>query len=550
MMDSTTPPRDHFRIEGALRSARFATALVILGVALRVWAWAGNPTLSLDEILLSRNILGLTSTELVTQPLKLDQVAPRGFLLIEKAAVDVLGGNELALRLFPFLCGVAGVFLFRRLAERTLDGLAAPFALALFAIGVPFIKYGAEVKQYSVDVTATVLLLVLALDLRRPNVSTRRLALIGAIGFVVIWFSQASVLVMGGIGAALALQWLLSRDRPTGRALLITIPLWAVASAVAIIAGLRSMTPTTREFMDDFWRGGFVPFPLGLATGRWFWNQTLSLFTDPTLLHYGWPVVFAVAMLIGFVALWRSRRHVALLLLGPMLAAIAAALAHQYPFRGRLMLYLVPIVVLAIAAGTELVRRSASRLHPALGGAAMAALLVAPAIAIVDPLPPYELEHHRTVLAYLQKNRRPGDVVYVFPLSRIGVLFYGPRYGLQPSDWTTAACDRNDTRVFVRDVDRYRGTARLWVLTSATPAYRTARLAVRGYLSTIGVRRDSLSLPSITGGATLDLFDLSDPVRLESASADAFPVQPMPTNPRPGCRPWVRPSPIDSFPRM
>jgi hypothetical protein len=550
MTESAAPSRDHARLEGALRSARLATILVMLGVALRVWAWAGNPALSLDEILLSRNILGLTSRELVTQPLKLDQVAPRGFLLVEKAAVDVLGGNELALRLFPFLCGVAGVFLFRRLAERTLDGLAVPFALALFAIGVPFIKYGAEVKQYSVDVTATVLLLVLALGLRTPNVSTRRLVLIGAAGFVIIWFSQASVLVMGGIGVALALQWLLTRDRPTGRALLITIPLWAAASAVAIIAGLRSMTPTTREFMDDFWRGGFVPFPLGLSTVRWFWNQTLSLFTDVTLLHYRWPVVFTVAMVLGFVAVWRSRRDVALLLFGPLVAAIAAALAHQYPFRGRLMLYLVPIVLLAIAAGTELVRRSVSRLHPALGGAAMAALLVAPAIAIVDPLPPYELEHHRAVLAYLQKNRRPGDVVYVFPLSRIGMLFYGPRYGLQPSDWTTAACDRNDTRAFVRDVDRYRGTARLWVLTSATPAFRTARLALRGYLSTIGVKRDSLSLPSIAGGVTLDLFDLSDPVRLESASADAFPVQPMPTNPRPGCRPWVRPSPIDSFPRM
>jgi hypothetical protein len=543
-------PASTVRIETALRSTRFATLLVSLGVALRVWAYAGNPSLALDEILLSRNILGLTSGELATQPLKLDQVAPRGFLLVEKAAVEALGGNELALRLFPFLCGVAAVFLFRRLAERALDGLAAPFALALFAIGVPLIKYGAEVKQYSVDATATVLLLVLALELRRPNVSTQRLLLIGAVGFAVIWFSQASVLVMGGIGVALALQWLLARDRATARALFITMPLWAAASIIAVVAGLRSMTLATREFMDDFWRGGFAPFPVGLATVRWFGNQILSLFTDPTLLHYRWPVLFTVVTVIGFAALWRSRRDIALLLLGPMLAAIAAAIAHQYPFRGRLMLYLVPIVLVAIAAGAELVRRSLSRLHPALGLAALAALLVAPGIAIANPLPPYELEHHRAVLAYLQQHRQPGDVVYVFPLSRIGVLFYGPRYGLQPADWTTAACDRNETRTFVRDVDRYRGTARLWVLSSASPPFRTARAAVRGYLATIGVKRDSLSLGAITGGASLDLFDLSDPARLQTTTAEAFRVEQMPTNPRPGCRPWVRPSPIDSFPRM
>jgi len=257
------------------------------------------------------------------------------------------------------------------------------------------------------------------------------------------------------------------------------------------------------------------------------------------------PVVFTLTMLAGFVALWRWRREVALLLLGPVVAAMAAAAAHQYPFRGRLILYLMPIVVLAVAAGAELVRRTASRLHPSVGGAAMAALFVVPVLAF--DFPPYEIEHTRDVLRYLQQHRKPGDVVYVFPLSRIGMLFYGPRYGLQPTEWTTAACDRNDTRAYLRDVDRYRGTARLWVLTSFVPPFRSARSAVRRYLTTVGVKRDSLSLRSIRGEATLELFDLSDATRLQAATAERFPVDPMPTDPRPGCRPFARPTPLDSF---
>jgi predicted branched-subunit amino acid permease len=525
------------------------TGLVVLGVALRVWAYAGNPSLFLDEILLSRNILGLTMTELATQPLKLDQVAPRGFLVVEKATVLAFGGSELALRLFPFLCGVAAVFLFRRLATRTLEGTAAPIALALFAIGVPFIKYGAEVKQYSIDAAATVLLLVLVLDLRRPDVTARRLVLVGLVGFVVIWFSQASVIVMGGIGIALGVQWLMSRDRSTGRALLITMPMWAAASLVAIVAGLRSMTPATHEFMDDFWRTGFAPLPLhAFSTVRWLWSQTQSFFTDQNLLHYRWPLAFIVVALLGFIESWRRRRDVALLLLGPIVAATAAAVAQQYPLRGRLMIYLVPIALLAVGAGAGWLQHELRRVHPALGWAAIAGLFVTPVIAIADPLPPYEIENHRTVLRYLQQHRQPGDAVYVFPLSRVGMLYYGPRYGLEPNAWTTAVCDRNDTRSYIRDVDRYRGTPRLWVLTSASRPYRSARAAVRGYLSTIGVKRDSVVIRSIDGTGSLDLFDLSEPGRLRSATADAFPVQPMPTDPRPGCRPWARPSPIDSFP--
>lgn len=139
--------------------------LVGLGVAVRVWAYAGNASFWLDEILLARNIVGLRLKELLTRPLRLDQVAPRGFLLVEKLAVLGLGGSQLALRLFPFLCAVAGVFLFRRLAERALEGLAVPFALALFATGVPFIKQAAEVKQYALDATGAILLTLLAFDL-------------------------------------------------------------------------------------------------------------------------------------------------------------------------------------------------------------------------------------------------------------------------------------------------------------------------------------------------------------------------------------------------
>ena len=35
-----------------------------------------------------------------------------GFMLVEKAMISVLGLSETSFRLFPFLCGVAGIFLF------------------------------------------------------------------------------------------------------------------------------------------------------------------------------------------------------------------------------------------------------------------------------------------------------------------------------------------------------------------------------------------------------------------------------------------------------
>jgi hypothetical protein len=528
---------------------RVFVLLIALGIALRAWAYFSNVSLWLDELLISRNILGLPLSHLLTKPLLLDQVAPRGFLLLEKLAVDTLGRNELALRFFPFVCSVASVLLFHRLASRALDGWAPVFALTLFAIGIPFIQYGVEVKQYIFDATAEILLLYLALTLRGPETTTRRLVLTGLAAFLIIWFSQASVVVMGGIGAALSIEWLITRDRRIARTLLITIPLWAIASLVAVAAGLRSMTPSTREFMDDFWGTGFMPLPFTVTGSvRWLWSQTLSFFTDPTLLRYPLPLLFAALSLLGIASLWRSRRDVAFVLLGPFALAVVAAAAHQYPLRGRLMFYLGPGVLLMVAAGIEQLRRWVALLSPTLGGLVAAAALAPPVTVFVKGHPPYEIENNRAMYAYLQQKRQPGDIVHIFPLSRIGTLYYGERNGLKMGEWRTSACDREDARVFLRDVDQYRGVRRLWLVSGGARSFGAARAAVRNYLATIGVRRDSLVLPSLNRDAVyLDLYDLSDTVRLQSANAESFPVSPMSKNPRPGCRPWTKPSPLDSL---
>ncbi|HEU5039270.1 MAG TPA: glycosyltransferase family 39 protein [Gemmatimonadales bacterium] len=526
------------------------TALVLAGLLLRTWAYLAGTPLWLDEILLARNILTLPLGDLLTRPLYLDQVAPPGFLLLEKLAVRAFGGGEHALRLVPFLFGVAGLFLFRRLAERALEPAAAAVAVGLYAIAVPFIRYAAEVKQYELDATVAILLLLVALDLRGRERSTRRLVLTGLAGLPIVLVSQAAVLVMAGIGLAFLVLWATDRDRGTARVLLLTMPPWALAAGCATLLGTRSMTPSTREFMHDFWGQGFLPRPVRWpGAAEWIWTQLQSVFIEPALLRYPWPPLYLAVALVGVAVLWRSRRDVALFLLGPFTVAVLASAAQQYPFRGRLMLYLVPGLLLTIAAGAGWGRQALGGVTPAGGWAALFALVLPPVAALLETPPPYQIEDHRTILAYLARQHRPGDSIYVFPLSRIGMLYYGPRYGIRPGQWTTSVCDRYDTRAWLRDVDRYRGVQRLWVLSSNGRPYRSARPAVRNYLATVGVRRDSLMLPSLTfETVSLELYDLSDSARLRAVSAATFPVLPMPTDPRPGCRPWARPSPSDTFP--
>ena len=538
---ASTATRGAFtRLRERAGGRRLLLALVLLGAALRLWQWGAEGSLWLDEIVLARNIEARSLGELLAHPLAFDQVAPLGFLAAVKVTTMAFGDNERALWLFPLLIGLIGLIVFRRLAERSLRGVAVPLAVTLFVLSVSMIRYSAEVKQYGIDAIAAAALTLLAIDLRARDRSVAGLALAGAAGFVAIAFSQASVLVMAGLGAAMAVLWLLERDARTLRVLLVTVPMWAAASVFALLVATRSMTPSTRAFMQDFWAGGFLPLPLRPGTaGLWLWERLPGLFSDPWTLRYRFGWAFALLAIIGVVVLWRQRRDVSLLIAAPFVITLAAAIAQQYPFRTRLMVFLVPSVLLAAAAGAGWIVEHARRRSTILAAAAVVAFLIPPVLAIVDSGMPSRVDNYLPVYKHLQTNRRPGDVVHVAFLANSSAIYYGPRFGLARGDYSLGACNRYDARAYLRDVDRLRGHERVWIIAKNGPVNRIPHATIHRYLETIGIRRSSKIVRSgVSDSVSLHLYDLSDPQRLRAASADTFPAPPLPAYPIAGCRDW------------
>ena len=509
------------RAVGGLSQQTVLTALVAVGLVLRVWQYAANPSLWYDELSIARNLTQLSLRELVSGPLLYTQVAPVGFIAALKIVTLIFGTSDYALRLFPFLIGIAGLLLFRRLAERALDGTAAAISVALFALAPPLIRYSTELKQYGLDVLITVALMLVALDVINAP-STRRCVIAGLAGFVVILFSQAAILVMAGIGAAL----LISRR---GR-VIITVVLWALASLSGLVLARHYTSPDTLAFMQGFWsvRHGFLPLPpRPISAIAWTWSRMTQLFSERWMLEYPWPAFYSVLAVLGFVVLWRQRRDLALMLAGPFVMTLAAAVAQQYPFHTRVVLFLLPSVLMALAAAIAWVRLPV----------VMAALLLPPLYTIATKRPPYVIESFKPVFAFVQAHRQPSDSVYVFTTTSEAADFYGPRYGLPAGTYYVGTCDRQNTRPFIADIDRFRGTARLWVLTSGPPPYAWARRTIGRYLATIGTHADSLVIPGFeTVPVSADLYNLSDTTRLASAKAATFSVDAVPDTVHPGCR--------------
>jgi hypothetical protein len=505
-------------------------SLILIGAALRLWQYAANASLWLDEIALARNILERPLGTLLTTPLAYSQAAPKGFLLAEKAAVALLGPNEYALRLFPLLCSLAALIAFWRVAERVLTGLAAPVAVALFAAAMPFIFYAAQTKQYSTDVLVAVLLLWLALDLDAGATLSAPRALAAAVaGAVAPWFSHPAVFVLAGIGIPLAAQ---SRrlDTRSRQRLYIVVAVWAVSALCAVGIELSTASPQTREYMQRFWAHAMLPSdPLHMM---WPLLRLSDLLGRRGLAALGYPssILYVSLTVFGLTLLFRRKRVAALFLILPIGLTVAASAVRQYPFADRLILFLVPGFLLAIAEAVEWTRLRAAEFS-SLAAAAMLLALAGPALYVLAAKPPvYRIQDVKPVLAYLQARRRPGDAVYVHYRGATSMVYYGARYGLRPSDFTIGGCYLGDTRRYLEEIDKYRGSPRLWLVAADVSPVRTPPQDIVRYLDAIGVRTDSFLMPTRTPTgyaitpAAVYLYDLSDTQRLAKADASSFPV--------------------------
>src|SRR5262249_43768467 len=131
-----------------------------------------------------------------SEPLTNDQLAPLGFLIVQRTIVKVLGDSNFALRLLPLASGLAALFLFARLTRRILPRRPALVALVLFAFSDDQIYYASEMKPYSLDLVLGLAITLAALDALEKPVSRDRFALVALLAVVAPWCSFSSAFIV------------------------------------------------------------------------------------------------------------------------------------------------------------------------------------------------------------------------------------------------------------------------------------------------------------------------------------------------------------------
>lgn len=562
----------------AFRAA--ALACLALGAGLRTVQYSAQTSLWLDELAVSHAIVARDVVRLVTEPLPYRQVAPSGFLALQKAAASGLANPlegcdlvdppadavarrattgsgppmmpaalpsmrcdtrlradlpsaELALRFVPWLSSLAALVVFWRLTLRLLPRTAGLMALVLFAASPALIVYAGQAKQYSSDTLAVVVLLWAGCEL--VQVRPRILAATAA-ACLALLVSMPAVLAGAGIGLVL----LVSTARvgsPRARVLVVTGACWTAAALVTITLARLTLSADTRSYMQMFWARGFMPLPwTGMEAALWAPRVLTDALGFALFLDLGEDlavfdaITVALALAVVPGAWWLGRRdpRLAGILVAPIAVAIIASALHLIPLEGRVSLWLgVPLLLLSAAGAAALAERTPPRMRlvPGIAAALVGALALGSTV-VVDR-PPYRSQDLRPVLAGVAAAAAPGDRIYVYYGARQAVRFYGPRVGLR--EWYEGRCHRGQTVEYFRELDAFRGRDRVWIVWSHALPRFAEPLAIRSYLSSIGTERLRIDAPSGTAdedGGQAILYDLSDPARLASTTAERHPVPP------------------------
>ncbi|MGD0464518.1 MAG: glycosyltransferase family 39 protein [Tepidisphaeraceae bacterium] len=454
-----------------------AVAVMAVGAAVRLRFYLYNRSMYRDEAALALNIVHRSFAGLL-KPLDNDQGAPVGFLLLEKLVVSLLGNHEYALRLMPLVASILTLPLFYWLCRQFLSQPLAVIALIVVAMGEKQYDYSADTKQYAVDVFVTVALMLLAMlalgsPLRQTAGSRRGLFALAVAGAAAVWVSHPAVFVLGAIGVMAAMERLIAKPRSGILDLPAVALLWILSFGANYLLILHRLSHN--HFMQSFWikADAFAPIPKSFQSLVWYKETFFAIFESPCSL--GFVGLSALVFVLGVGWLYRRRKSAAVLVLLPVIFALATSLAHRYPFKERLILFICPLIAIFIGAGFAYLFEGQRK---AVGIIALLFLLITPLNKTREYIPrPWLHSDMRKVMSLVAANRRPGDQLYVYEFCYYPYEYYRDRFGIADMPAIRGKQDVDGVEGYKREFADLKGK-RVWVMFEDAPERQSALAAL------------------------------------------------------------------------
>lgn len=315
-----------------------------IGILLRLIIFLRNNLMYGDEIALFENIKTLSLSQLF-EGLNDIQASPPAFLFISKLMLisdKHSYKQDLLLRIFPFICGIASIFCFWYMCKLVIkEATTKLLAFLTFTLNTQTIAYCAIFKQYSLELLVAIVLYIIAYRMIFEN--TYKWWYFVVIG-ISIWFSYSCYFIITPL-----LVFLLLKKQTI---FLKTIIPLIINFAIFYFKSLRYIINTSYVYMKDCWNSldfGYLdilhPLRLFIRTGEFFfWGGT----TPYKIL----TIICGVFIVFLFIAFLFSKydKTMKLYLTAPIVLVMLASSLHKYPIVARLVLFIYPLLSIILVS--------------------------------------------------------------------------------------------------------------------------------------------------------------------------------------------------------
>ena len=414
-------PRRQVRIDRRM-IGRATVAVLMLGLGWRGIRYATDQPLWGDEAYVASTILERDFVGLIRPP-EFYQIVPPAFLGVEWAAVQCLGPGEWALRLIPFLAGLASLMLLARFCREVTTPRTTLLAVAILASSFYPVRHSIEVKPYSTDLLISLVLTMTGWAVYRRIESRKRWAGLIATAIVGVWLSYPSVFPAGSVAMLLGLRALQESNQRVRTMWAVFVVLLA-ANWLLVYKLFAGPQAEAAPFLTELitWRRSFPPIERPWQLPRWLVEvHTGMMVAYPQGGNNYGSTATALFVLAGIVRMVRRppRRALLMLLLGPLPIALLAATLRRYPYgtSTRVMLYMAPAFCLLAAEGLMalLLRLRRAQRGPIVVASALCVLVIAGTLRDLH-LPYFGFDNvvQRRTAARVARLPSAGDLCVVF----------------------------------------------------------------------------------------------------------------------------------------
>ncbi len=376
-----------------------APAALAVGSAARLWLYFLNDSFWRDESMLLLNVAQKSFVELLG-PLEFAQEAPVPLLWFYRLLYLTGLGGEMPMRALSLVTSILALFLFCRLAERVLEERRAVlFSTWLLALAPGAILFAAQTKPYSLDLLVAAGLLYLSAPWFIGPKGARQIWYLAGAAALAPWFSLPAVFVAGGIGAGLVLRARQGGIRPA----LVFLAVVSVSFALEFFLVLNRCL-LLKEYIQQW----FLHFS---SSGlKWALCQIFYAYLGPQGHASSFPLWGVAALALG--GIWEAGRKFSwawpVVLLAPLLLALAASAARVYPLFGRLLLFATPGLYLLVGYGAAWLLRVLP--WPRLG-AVLLLVLIFPCLQASQKVYGRPVGGVREGLQFVAVRQQPQDLV-------------------------------------------------------------------------------------------------------------------------------------------